>query len=163
MNNVELSPEYMLKLIEVINENLLEMKKFTDEILICSYDELEENIYRRDCLFQNVKENFDILKGLNTEENSELHAVMSDTAEYDSLSEEYKKIYDERLKMKSLASDIRSRDNLVFEKLSQCRDTMLEKIKELNSGAEANASKYYSSSAAAAGQNVYFPKRDRKI
>ena len=163
MNNVELSPEYILNLIENINENLLKMKKFTDEILICNYDELEENIYKRDICFEKVKENFEILKKIDTEQSDELHAVMSDSAEYDSLSEINKKIYDERMKMKSLAVDIRSRDNLVFEKLSQCRDTMLEKIKELNSGAEANASKYYSSSAAAASQNVYFPKRNRKI
>ncbi|MGN0605727.1 MAG: hypothetical protein ACI4JM_04305 [Oscillospiraceae bacterium] len=163
MNNVELSPEYILKLIENINENLLKMKKFTDEILICNYDELEENIYKRDICFEKVKENFEILKGINTEQNDELHNIMSDNAEYDSLSEINKKIYDERMKMKSLAADIRSRDNLVFEKLSQCRDLMIEKIKELNSGAEANASKYYSSSAAAASQNVYFPKRNRKI
>jgi hypothetical protein len=161
MDNIVYSDEYALSLLELVNENLDNMNRYTDEILICSYDELEDNIKQRDICFENVKKNYEKLKKFRTFENEQFSAVMSDTADYNSLTGIMKEISDERRKMIKLSNEITSKDIYVNQKLSECKDEMLIRIKKLNSATESKASRYYSSGINSG--NIYIPKRNKKI
>lgn len=156
------SDEYALSLFRIVNENLDGMNRFTDEILICSYDEIEDNIKECDKCFENVKKNYEQLKKFNTAENIQFSEIMSGNADYNSLTDIMKEIYDERIKMKQLSNQITSKDIYVSQKLSECKDEMLIRIKNLNSATESKASKYYSSAGINSG-NIFIPKRNKKI
>jgi len=164
MNDLVYSDEYALSLLKKINENLAQMNRFTDEILMCSYEELEENIDKRNNYFEKIQNNYEKLKTFRTNENKEFSLIMSGRAEYAMLSENMKKIFDERKIMVQLSHEITSKDSYVRQKLSECKDEMIERIKKLNSGNESKASKYYASSwNVKASNNVYIPRNNRQI
>lgn len=164
MNDLVYSDEYVFSLLKKINENLVQMNRFTDEILMCSYDELEENINKRNNCFERIQNNYEKLKTFRTDENREFSLIMSDKAEYAMLSDSMKKIFNERKNMVGLLHEITSKDSYVQQKLSECKDEMLERIKKLNSGNESKASKYYANSwSAKTSNNVYIPRGNRQI
>lgn len=163
MKKLEYSNEYVIELLKIINENLVKMDMFTDEIIMCSYDDIEENIGKRNLCFEKIKKYNSILTEFRNDKNIEFKNIMSGHADYDSLNSHLKIIYDERRKMNALLSKVISKDDILNQKISQCRDEMLKRIKSLNSGNEAKASKYHAYASFANSNNIYIPKKNKQI
>lgn len=162
MNDVEYTNGYALKLLKSVSENLFNMQMITDEILICNNEEIGENICKRDEYFENMQKYYEQLKTFCTDENKDFSDIMSGNSDYSLLSDELKPLFDERQKIAGLAASIKSKDFYVQEKLSSYKDELLDKIKQLNTGNEATASRYYKS-ASPVSSGVYFPKRNKQI
>ncbi len=160
MKNSEYSNEIVLEILKRVNENLSLMNTYTDNILICSYDDMEENIEKRNVCFESVKKDYEKLNAFRTDENNVFKDIMSFSIL--KVPEEYTDVYNERLKMKDLLDSIISKDDLLNEKIKECKEEMLLRIKSLNSGNEAKASKYNMYVNKNSG-NIYLPKKNKQI
>ena len=141
---------------------LLEYEKATLPLITCELDEVSEYIEARGRLMEKLREKNDELTAFCAAQGGQLAAAASCSCDRDTLPRELQEIFDARLEVSSVVTRLLSEERQAAERLTHERDGLISKIKDINNGYNAQASKYYDVSRYNADK-YYFRQEPKKI
>ncbi len=157
MENIEKITDIQKKLIVLIKK----YEEKTKKLLTCDIDEISVLVNSRESILKRIWE----LSGEITflcGENTQMKSAFENTCDRNQLPSELFEIFDLRQEFNIYAARAHSMEPGIIEIIQMNRDSLLEKIKEHNSGPAAKAAKYYNAGLTQ-GKNFYFPENKKKI
>lgn len=114
----------------------------THRLLSCLEEEIPQIMQERESLIREIDQATEQMTQQAQEVPGFLQAA-SNQAQQDTLSPPLREAYDIGLEMRALVGRIMELSTQAQLRMESCRDQILEKIKSVNSGAMARASKYH--------------------
>ncbi|MBE6836702.1 MAG: hypothetical protein E7509_01705 [Ruminococcus sp.] len=133
---------------KTIKSNFLALEQETVAILSCDADDIEgHTLARVEYLEMNKKLYEEIFDFCKTYEKGEaLEGAVKNTAMRDELPEEIQEIFDRFSQVYAIINRVVNVDKQVTERIEREQNKIIKQIKEMNTGHESKAAKFYAAS-----------------
>lgn len=135
------------KICDLLNQKkdyILEFESDTQKILVCTYDELNKLVDKREVSIEKMK-NIDLeiqeICG-NSEKNEILNRILYGKISAEDIPQEFEEVYEKNMQIRAVASRIKESDIQAVNRIKIEQERALEKIKSMNQGSEAKAAKF---------------------
>ncbi len=115
----------------------------TLQLLSCGEDSLPEQMQEREAIISRIKEVDQQLCSLLEQEEPGIASTLQNNCERETLAPEQQALYDTGLEIRAAACRTHELEQQVILRLESARDSILKKIRDVNSGNMAKASRYF--------------------
>lgn len=148
---------------KTIKSNFVALEQETVAILSCDADDIEGHTIARVMYLEKNKQLYEeIFDFCKTYENGEeLESAVKNTAIRDELSEELQEVFDRFSQVYAVVNRVVNVDKQVTERIEREQNKIIKQIKNMNSGVESKAAKFYAASDT--GEQKHLGESKRRI
>jgi hypothetical protein len=131
-------------ILDSIKENLLEFERETINIISCDIDSIQNHTENRVSITSKMDESFKKIDEIcsSMEKGSEIRKIIRNVSNYSSVEPENEPVFLKAQSIFSIVNRIKDSDIQAVDRINLEKNILLKKIKDINNGQEAKASKF---------------------